>query len=717
VYQDTSTNKGGPTTSVADLRGPVSPVLVAGLLLAAGEYHRALDLPCPTVVQVITSTGASRSRAYELRNAVLAVLPSLQQSVGRPPASPREVASDVTCVSLRAVATFLMDHPSCVGGGAERRRYTDAFRHFVLELREKHSDVEIEHFAEALMVPLGTLKEWLGAGLGNTARVGAPDIADDDTDAPVTTPPNAEIQVVLSSWETWRGTFRGFCNHLREEQRVSFGPSLISDILFVHGKRRPRRRAGRSPDEYALRRSFETFFGGAQWVGELRGDRALLVRGDRGMAQVAQPPLAACLNALVADERAVGALPAPQAAHPAPAPPTGSESMTRRAGCGKSARPDPWGAGTGTSLAYPTNHTSNVRAALGDVTILIRATTQRPQNKAHVEGGFGLFQQSVPALDLRGTTPRELAAQVLELVAQTWARTLNHRPRADRGGRSRIELYNEPITAEQIDAARAALEERRKKQELACRTASARQDPRVRALLDAAFQRLTLLDPEAHLRVAIARYPLDVIVDGLAIFEGKRRVGTLPPGVDARYLLGIVRNLGDEREGIAIAEELLRARLHARDHMLAPLVRARDAASAELPDVRGRVLRFVDLALAADRRIDRLFWLLAVADEINSHAKNTRAPGRRRRTPGPRDASRDLPRPPGRRAHHRRPRCPAELIRGVACQITAADLTPHTLSSERWPSGAAPRGGRHQAAPGDLTPHTSGGRPPFLADR
>ena len=146
----------------------------------------------------------------------------------------------------------------------------------------------------------------------------------------------------------------------------------------------------------------------------------------------------------------------------------------------------------------------------------------------------------------------------------------------------------------------------------------------MRALLDDAFPRLALLDPEHHLRVAIARYPLDIIVDGLAIFEAKRRVGTLPPGVDARYLLGIVQNLGDEREGIAIAEELLRARLDARDRMLAPLVQARDDARADSPDLRDRVLRFADLALATDRRVDRLFWLLAVADDINTHAATRR---------------------------------------------------------------------------------------------
>jgi hypothetical protein len=212
------------------------------------------------------------------------------------------------------------------------------------------------------------------------------------------------------------------------------------------------------------------------------------------------------------------------------------------------------------------------------------------------------------------------------LVTQTWARTLNHRPRADRGGRSRVELYGHEPTAEQIEQARADLKERCRKQELARITSAARHNPVVRALLDEAFQRLALLDPEGHLRDAIARYPLEVVVEGVAIFEAKRRVNTLPAGVDARYLLGIVRNLSDEREGLAIADELLRARLDARDRLLAPLVRIRDEALQETPDHRERVLRFVDLALAADRGLDRSFWLLAADDEINARDTADRAP-------------------------------------------------------------------------------------------
>jgi hypothetical protein len=591
-------------TPVAEIGAPVSPALIAALLLAATEHLRALDLPRPTVAQVIASTSASRSRAYELRDALLATLPSLQRPVGRPPAPPREADPDAVVALLRAVTSFVMDHPGCVYGGPDRRCYTDAFRHFVLELREQHLDVDIEPFAKAILVPLGTLKDWLAGG-----KTAADDAKprDDNNDDDTTRTASAQVEAVLTCWKTWRGSFGDFCVHVRDEQRIPFGRSLISDILFVHGKRKPQRRGGRSPDERALRGDFETFFGGAQWVGD-GSPIAVTINGQRFVHNLE----------LVVDAYSGGFVGVSVRVE------EDSAAVTEALNDGI--------ANTGEApLALlldnkPSNHTDEVTAALGDVTLPIRATLRRPQNKAHVEGGFGLFQQSVPPLELHANNLNELARQVLLLVVQTWGRTTNHRPRADRAARSRVELYNDPVTAEQIDKARAALEERRKKQELARKTLLARQNPTVRALLDDAFTRLALLDPDRHIRVAIARYPLDIVVDGIAIFEAKRRVGTLPAGVDARYLLGIVRNLGDEREGIAIAEELLRARLAARDRLLAPLVHERDVARASEADLRARVRHFVDRALAVDRRVDRLFWLLAVADEINLHAKADPAP-------------------------------------------------------------------------------------------
>lgn len=581
-------------------------MLIAAVLLAA-ECLRPRDLPpAATVEQLLASTGATRTRAYELRDALLASLPSLQRPVGRPTAPPREASPDAAYELCRAVTAFLMEHPGCVHGGAERRGYTDLFRHFVLALHDEHAHVPIERLAEATLVPLGTLKSWLSAGVGAAAADAAPAQSNAEAGAAGTTAASAQAEVVLSCWETWRGTFGDFCKHVCQEQRITLGTSLISQILFVHGKRQPRRRPGRSLDERALRGAFETFFGGAQWVAD-GSPIAVTINEQRFVFNLE----------LVVDAHSGGFVGMSVRDH------EDSAAVTEAF--------DDGGVTTGEApLALlldnlPSNHSPAVDAALGDVTLRIRATRFRPQNKAHVEGAFGLFQQTVPALDLHANDPRELARQALALVAQTWARTLNHRPRADRGGRSRVDIYGEPIAAEQIDAARAALEERCKKQNRARLTALLRMDPLVRALLDEAFERLVLLDPENNLRVAIARYPLDVVVEGIAIFKAKRRAGTLPPGVDARYLLGIVQNIGNEREGIAIAEELLRARLDARDRILAPLVDARDSARRSMPDLRERILGFADLALAAERRIDRLFWLLAVAEDI-TRAKTDPAP-------------------------------------------------------------------------------------------
>jgi hypothetical protein len=583
----------------------VSPVLVAALLLAGRDHLRRLELPCAGVEDIVLATGASRSRAYELRDTVLEALPALLRPVGRPPApSSATETSDVAASLSRAVGYFVMDHPGCVYGGAERRRYDDAFRHFIIDLYARHADFGVDAFARAALVPVGTLKDWLGAGnppgesATDTTAAAPPTSDQEERPSASGSATSTQIETVLSAWKTWSGSFIGFCDHVQQQWRIPFGRTLVGEILEMHGERRPRRRAGRSPDEQALRDSFETFFPGAQWVGDgspivvtvgrerFRFNLELMVDassgGFVGVSFRDEEDSAAVVECLGDGVETTGAAPL-------------CVLLDNR----------------------PSNHTSEVDEALGDATLRMRATTARPQNKAHCEGAFGLFQQMVPPLEVTAGSLREVARQILVLVTQTWARTLNHRPRCDRGGHSRVELHGEQPTAEQIAQARADLEERCRKQELARETMSARQDPDVRALLDEAFERLALLDPERHIRVAIARYPIDVVVDGIAIFEAKRSAKTLPEGVDARYLLGIVRNIGDEREGIAIAEALLRARLHARDRLLAPLVYARDAARASAAAAGELVLRFVDHALAAERRLDRFFWLISAADIIS----------------------------------------------------------------------------------------------------
>mgnify|MGYP003972226703 FL=1 len=64
------------------------------------------------------------------------------------------------------------------------------------------------------------------------------------------------------------------------------------------------------------------------------------------------------------------------------------------------------------------NHTDEVTQALGD-TLKIRRTQGRPQNGAHVEGAFGLFQKKAPDIVLDTSDDRELGRNVLDMVVQT----------------------------------------------------------------------------------------------------------------------------------------------------------------------------------------------------------------------------------------------------------------------------------------------------------
>ena len=86
------------------------------------------------------------------------------------------------------------------------------------------------------------------------------------------------------------------------------------------------------------------------------------------------------------------------------------------------------------------------------------------------------------------------------------------------------------------------------------------------------------------------------------IFAGKRTAGTLPDGVDARYLLGIVKNVHHLHEAEPITEALIRERLAARDRFLAPLVRERDAIlAAHGTDVSATLIALVDRLVRAEQ--------------------------------------------------------------------------------------------------------------------
>lgn len=575
---------------IAETLLSVSPIAAAALLLVARNVCTHLALPAPDVAQILAATKTSRSAAYERADVLAALVLTLARPRGRPPKPAVAAPTDEVALLTQAVLGFVLRHPGCARAGA-RQGYSDRFRHFILEQRDVYAALDVEVFARAVHVPLGTLKDWLHDPTPPAREPAAPAVEREDAGAQM-----AQIQTVLSAYAGWSGSFVDFCEHLQRDWHVPFGRALVATILDAHGARHPHRRGRRTSDELAMRGAFRTFFPGAQWVGDgmqvpvvVDAQRfifnlELLVDAHTdafvGVSVRDQEDATAVVEALADGISSTGALP----------------------------------------LALlldnkPSNHTPVIDAALGDA-IRLRATPERPQNKAHVEGAFGLFSQILPPLVLDTQKPTyELARSFIGLVITIWGRTTNHRPRADHDHRSRVDLYTDVPSQEQIDDARRELRELAARQDRARRTLEARRRPDVLALLDEHFARLSLLDPERHIRLTIAGYPMDAIVDGIAIFEGKRRAGTLPDGADARYLLGIIKNVATTREGEHVALAMLELRLAARDRALAGLVNVRAIVCSQ-PDLTRVCADFVDRALETTSPLDRAFWLRSLTDVL-----------------------------------------------------------------------------------------------------
>jgi hypothetical protein len=585
----------------------LSEGMLAGLLLAARPHLQALGLPCPPRDAIFHATGAGRSRAYVCRDAILGSIHELSCKPGRPP---RAIADDDARLT-RELVTFLLSHPgaACVRG--RRHHYSAAFRRFVITLRGRYPALSTAALARSLHVPAATLRKWLDT----TALAAAADAAQPERRLTTDSIPPRQLPRVLAAWRRWRGSLSGFCAHVQESLGVTLGRTALTRLLQRFGMRLSRRRC-HPPLERALRQSFVTFFPGAQWI----GDGATIpvdVNGTRcnlNLELMVDAASGAVVGTSIRDneDSAAVAEAFDQAVATTGAPPLGLLLDNR-----------------------PCNHSARVAAACSPATVLY-AAKGRPQSKGHVEGAFGLFAQQAPPLVIHATSHAELARQVLGLVSLTWARALNHKPRRDRRGRSRVELYRmHAPTARDHEQALAALRHRQARRPRDARSGEPLRCAAARALLADAARDLAMGAIEPRLLTVMAHYPLAAVANAIALYHGKRDAGTLPEMASAehrgRYLLALIRAMAEEHEEQAMARALLgwcdRAAAHlctAWDRERAALA-ARHATRPAEEAAAARIDDCIERALEAGSRLEQCFWAGTIAELIRERGRHLRA--------------------------------------------------------------------------------------------
>jgi len=570
----------------------MTPALEAAVCLIAFGVLRRLGLaPGVSLGEVTRRLDVARSYAYEQRDRLAAFLErGLAEQAGDPG---REATRKVRLQEVTiAVLEYRATHPGCwVEGG--RTVYSDGVRALVVFLAEQHGDVEQADFAAACRIPLPTFKAWRAERSVPPSRGKSPPEAppatgapDEDAGAGFT----LEMLRIIREYESWNGTLEAFVTHLRDDLRLHYGRERVTQLLHLAAARKLLRKP---PPPPPVRGSTFRPPPGVQWTSD--GKEVELVVGGQTFVVTWQPMVDVGSAATVGEavrptEDSAGVIAALREGVATTGAPPRVLLLDNKA----------------------PNRSDALRAALPDETMLMHSTLGRAQNKAVIEGKFGLFAQDlgrvVAVVDT--TTPEAIALSVAEAVTRAYATGRNHRPRR-KDGKSRYDLFRDgDRSPEKVAAAVEIL--RRMKERIDTRAAreAARRDPRVQAQLEHACARFGFTD-DGDLLDWLRAFPLEAVESAVAIYAAKQTAGSLPLDTGLRYFGGIVRNVQHERELRAFADELVRI-LESRGQILSDYLHRQATSFASL-DLAPHLGAVVDQLITVPVPAAQSFWRRCLA--------------------------------------------------------------------------------------------------------
>jgi len=486
------------------IKSRLTPALNAALCLVALDVLKRVGLAADVSKQaIVAKLGVARSHVYELVPKVEAALEGGLQLRGDDGSA--ALAAEVRFVKVRnAVLDYRLAHPGCwVSGG--RTVYSGDLVAFIVALADTSIGPQMTQatFAEACQIPLPTLKDWrahaarqlalpLGAQSAPLSEAPSPVQAAVPPSEPSSSPPaqspsapaqdsttaaadatadaaelvlSADLLRIVAEYERWQGSMPAFVNHLRS-LGLRYGRQLVTQVLHLCAARKILRRP---PPKPAGRGSTYRPPPGLQWVSD---GKALDVIVDDQSIRVCWQ-----VSSDVGSTAVVGSVVCSE---------ENSDGVRSSVAHGVET--------TGEAAAFLLldNKACNTSPALAEQlapdTTVMHSTLGRAQNKAVIEGYFGLFAQDIgPVIATIDTSsPQRIALTVADAVTQAYATGRNHRPRR-RDGRTPYELCRDANpSSEELDAATERLNAIKARTDARNAREQARRDPAVQPYYTAA---------------------------------------------------------------------------------------------------------------------------------------------------------------------------------------------------------------------------------------
>lgn len=509
-------------------------LMIALLSIARQAAHQLqVELGAP-VAELCRLLDANRTSVYEQMQRILAALEPLSQAQpGRPPGP--ACNPDQAPTSLRLTITvleFRLRHPGCVEQQRRRSFYAPCFQRFLLEQHDRWEGTD-EAFAQAVRVPIDTLRDWF-----RSDRQGLRPGPGPEKTPPVI--PRCASQLtrrIAEEWQGWVGSTRAFLRYSYRLLRLS--PNQTIRVLRILGLV-----ASRPWKDFRYRNSTRRLSPGTLLVTDGKLVHIQLTRTCRNLAlnwQAMVDQTTACHTAALVTQQ------------------ENAQTVFQAYEQSKNLLGDtvPEGLLHDNKPCYDEQQLQEKLRDAG--TTPIPATLRRPQNKALLEGEFGLFEQRVGTLRFDDTSQETLMRSAVEEVLRAYTAATNSVPRIEWDGKSRLQVLRQFCPSPEQKLRDQKFLERLRASHTGKKRRKPTVDPRALRLLDEIFERFELLDKDSQskLRRYLAGFRIEAIRRAAALFASKLDQGVPQPQYAHRYLVKLIQSQQDELDLERAAKELL----------------------------------------------------------------------------------------------------------------------------------------------------------------
>lgn len=570
--------------------------MMAAILLLARRIAQELevDLSRP-LAEICRTLGANRTSVYEQLGRLLQPLRELATArPGRPlTETPPEGGEDeLNRLRLRVeVLEYRLRNPGSVVDHRDRTDYHSAFRRFILERKDRWQ-ATLHSFAQAVGVPLDTLRDWL--------RLDRPQALEPEKKRPPL-PVNASklTKDIVDEWMGWVGPARAFIGYAH--QRFNISTALVTRLMKVLGliSVRPRKPPRFRGTTLPLSPGTMLVTDGKWLKVRLLDSQQTVYSNWQGIVD----QTTACDTAtVITDQEDAAAV---------------RQAYDRSVQFLGGVVPD--------ALLHDTKpcyDDAQLHQHLNDHgTHMLPAISRRAENKAVLEGAFSLWQQRVGTIYLDDADHDSLIRSAVSEILRAYTAATNAVPRIEFDGRSRLrvlQLYCPTAEQRQRDLALLA----RLKADHPRQPKRPQPDPQTRALIDHVFvcNQLLAHDPKGDLRRYLATFDPSAIRRAAALLAAKRRHNQVVQRYAHRYLAKLIRTKQDELELERADEELYELSLRQNQNWVEREVEEFNSLASNHHQLRDLALAVAERAAFGGIPLQATFWSRKLLELLRNQA-------------------------------------------------------------------------------------------------